>query len=44
MTVPVIYEAHIGMATAEEKIGSYREFTENVLPGDYQMEDITLSS
>jgi len=28
----VIYEAHIGMATPEEKIGSYREFTENVLP------------
>ena len=30
--VPVIYEAHVGMATAAEKIGSYREFTENVLP------------
>lgn len=29
---PVIYEAHIGMATEEERIGSYREFTENVLP------------
>jgi 1,4-alpha-glucan branching enzyme len=29
---PIIYEAHIGMATAEEKTGSYREFTENVLP------------
>lgn len=29
---PVIYEAHIGMATAEEKIGTYREFTEKVLP------------
>jgi 1,4-alpha-glucan branching enzyme len=29
---PVIYEAHIGMATAEEKTGTYREFTENVLP------------
>jgi 1,4-alpha-glucan branching enzyme len=29
---PVIYEAHIGMATAEEKTGSFREFTGNVLP------------
>ena len=29
---PVIYEAHIGMATSEEKTGTYREFTENVLP------------
>jgi 1,4-alpha-glucan branching enzyme len=29
---PVIYEAHIGMATPEEKIGTYKEFTENVLP------------
>jgi 1,4-alpha-glucan branching enzyme len=29
---PVIYEAHIGMATAEEKTGTFREFTENVLP------------
>ena len=29
---PVIYEAHIGMATSQEKIGTYREFTENVLP------------
>ena len=31
-TAPVIYEAHIGMATAAEKTGTYREFTENVLP------------
>ena len=31
-TAPVIYEAHIGMATAEEKLGTYSEFTENVLP------------
>jgi 1,4-alpha-glucan branching enzyme len=31
-TAPVIYEAHIGMATSSEKIGTYREFTENVLP------------
>jgi 1,4-alpha-glucan branching enzyme len=28
----LIYEAHIGMATAEEKTGSYSEFTQNVLP------------
>jgi len=32
VTAPVIYEAHIGMATPEEKLGTYREFTENVLP------------
>ncbi len=31
-TLPVIYEAHIGMSTAEEKTGTYREFTESVLP------------
>jgi 1,4-alpha-glucan branching enzyme len=31
-TAPVIYEAHIGMATAEEKTGTYREFTENIIP------------
>ncbi len=31
-TAPVIYEAHIGMATSAEKTGTYREFTENVLP------------
>jgi 1,4-alpha-glucan branching enzyme len=31
-TAPVIYEAHIGMATSEEKIGTYREFADNVLP------------
>lgn len=27
-----IYEAHVGMATAEERTGTYSEFTENVLP------------
>lgn len=32
VTAPVIYEAHIGMATPEEKLGTYREFTEKVLP------------
>jgi 1,4-alpha-glucan branching enzyme len=31
-TAPVIYEAHIGMATEDEKTGTYREFTETVLP------------
>jgi len=31
-TAPVIYEAHIGMATQEEKTGTYREFTRNVIP------------
>lgn len=29
---PVIYEAHVGMATAEEKTGSFSEFTKNVIP------------
>ncbi len=27
-----IYEAHVGMAQEEEKIGSYREFTDRILP------------
>ncbi len=27
-----IYECHIGMAQEAEKIGSYREFTQNILP------------
>ena len=31
-TAPVIYEAHVGMATPLEKTGTYREFTDNVLP------------
>jgi 1,4-alpha-glucan branching enzyme len=31
-TAPVIYEAHIGMATSAEKVGTYREFTLNILP------------
>jgi 1,4-alpha-glucan branching enzyme len=31
-TAPVIYEAHIGMATQEEKTGTYREFTEKIIP------------
>lgn len=29
---PVIYEAHVGMATSEEKTGTFREFTENIIP------------
>ncbi len=29
---PVIYEAHVGMCTSEEKVGSYNEFKEIVLP------------
>jgi len=29
---PLIYEVHPGMAQSEEKIGSWREFAENVLP------------
>lgn len=29
---PVIYEAHVGMATEDWKTGTYREFTERVLP------------
>lgn len=28
----LIYETHVGMATEEEKVGSYREFREKVLP------------
>ena len=31
-TALMIYEAHIGMATHLEKVGSYGEFTKNVLP------------
>lgn len=31
-SAPLIYEAHIGMATREEKTGSYSEFTRNVIP------------
>ncbi|MBQ9859211.1 MAG: alpha amylase C-terminal domain-containing protein [Clostridia bacterium] len=29
---PYIYECHIGMAQEEGKVGSYREFTANILP------------
>ncbi len=30
--VPRIYEAHVGMATEEERVGSYAEFRDQVLP------------
>ena len=29
---PMIYECHIGMGTEEEKVGTFNEFRENVLP------------
>lgn len=29
---PIIYEAHIGMATEDEKVGTYYEFRERILP------------
>ena len=29
---PLIYEAHVGMATEEARVGTYREFAENILP------------
>ena len=29
---PIIYEAHVGMAQEREGVGTYREFTQNVLP------------
>ena len=28
----LIYESHVGMSTNDEKVGTYNEFTENVLP------------
>jgi 1,4-alpha-glucan branching enzyme len=31
-TAPVIYEAHIGMATSDERLGTYSEFTRNIVP------------
>lgn len=31
-TAPVIYEAHIGMATSFERTGTYKEFTDNIIP------------
>jgi len=32
ITTPVIYECHVGMALEDEKVGSFEEFTEIVLP------------
>ena len=29
---PLIYEAHVGMATEEERVGTYAEFRDNILP------------
>ena len=29
---PLIYEAHVGMAQEDERIGSFREFTDRILP------------
>ena len=29
---PIIYEAHVGMATEQEKVGTYKEFTKDILP------------
>ncbi|OIN96150.1 MAG: 1,4-alpha-glucan-branching enzyme [Deltaproteobacteria bacterium CG1_02_45_11] len=29
---PLIYETHVGMAQEEEKVGTYKEFTERILP------------
>ncbi len=28
----LVYEAHVGMAQEEERIGTYQEFTENIIP------------
>ena len=30
--VPLIYEAHVGMSSEEEKVAGFKEFTANVLP------------
>jgi len=29
---PLIYEAHVGMATEEFKVGTFNEFTDNIIP------------
>ncbi|MEM7262717.1 MAG: alpha-amylase family glycosyl hydrolase, partial [Planctomycetota bacterium] len=29
---PLVYEGHVGMATEEERVGSYREFADHVVP------------
>ncbi len=38
----LIYECHIGMAQQEEKVGSYREFQEKILPRIVKRKDITV--
>ena len=30
--IPLIYESHVGMATEEYRVGTYREFADHVLP------------
>ncbi|TWT41860.1 1,4-alpha-glucan branching enzyme GlgB [Phycisphaerae bacterium RAS1] len=32
MSAPRIYEAHVGMALEEQRVGSYREFEQHILP------------
>ncbi len=32
MQAPLIYETHVGMAQEQAKVGTYKEFTDNVLP------------
>lgn len=34
---PMIYEAHIGMAQEEEKVGTYREFADRILPRVHEL-------
>jgi 1,4-alpha-glucan branching enzyme len=34
---PVIYEAHVGMAQEKEGVGTFNEFTNNVLPRIYRL-------
>lgn len=31
-SVPLIYEAHVGMSSEEEKISTFREFADNIIP------------
>lgn len=31
-STPIIYEAHIGMSSEQEKVSTYQEFTKNILP------------
>jgi len=32
ITEPIIYECHVGMAQAREGVGTFQEFTQNILP------------